>query len=231
MNMFNSLFLVVLLLFVKASAVCRYSDLQKQNVTTVRPADFYHQGSTINIKCLDGYQNTNQYTGLITATVTCDNDGTWDSSPDRPLSCEPINCASPQLENAVYSAELDPQRRWYENETISVTCEEGYGRIGGESLTLTCIKTESPDGRYRSGDWTGYGSDEPARCLPLEQQLDCGEPPEIENGHVLEYNSSAKFGLARYVLPFLIVLSLLLLNERWFLTVNDCNKTMTRFYD
>ena len=196
MNMFNSLFLVVLLLFVKASAVCRYSDLQKQNVTTARPADFYHQGSTINIKCLDGYQNTNQYTGLITATVTCDNDGTWDSSPDRPLSCEPINCASPQLENAVYSAELDTQRRWYENETISVTCEEGYELIGQESQILTCVEGGSADGEniYRKGHWTGFGFDDSTLCVP---KLDCGKPPEIENGHVVENNGTAKFGLAR----------------------------------
>ena len=160
--------------------------------------------------CLEGYQNI--FRRSVTDSVRCSN-GAWTSNSGNLLTCEPINCITPHLWNAVYSPESDSRSLWYENETISVTCEEGYGRIGGESLTLTCIKTESPDGRYRSGDWTGYGLDEPARCLPLEQQLDCGEPPEIENGHVLEYNSSAKFGLARYVLPFLIVLSLLLFNE------------------
>ncbi|NXM50324.1 CFAH factor, partial [Gymnorhina tibicen] len=113
---------------------------------------------TIEYSCVEGYKTTNN---MPTDTTMCDKNGEWSPAPQ----CHVIECALPLLRDGDFTPK---ESKYYSGAVVKFTCAKKYIRVGPASIQC-----------YHFG-WF------PLPPLCKERVEDCGPPPEITNGSVVD---------------------------------------------
>nr|XP_039261350.1 uncharacterized protein LOC120337582 isoform X2 [Styela clava] len=123
----------------------------------------YLVGQSITYRCRSGYKLVEGST-----TRTCSSQGSWTGS--QPSCKEPkiVTCNHPSAIGGVVS----PQKSvWYQGDTFSITCFQGYNPPS--IVASTCLS---------SGSWSPSSTLE---CKRKTTATYCDAPPAVENGRIL----------------------------------------------
>ncbi|NXE32792.1 CFAH factor, partial [Ptilorrhoa leucosticta] len=125
----------------------------------------YHTNKTvfmpedvIEYSCLEGYKTANN---MPTDTTVCGSNGEWSPAPQ----CHEIECALPPLSNGDFSPK---EGKYRSGAVVKFTCANKYIRVGPASIQC-----------YHFG-WF------PSPPVCKESVKDCGSPPKITNGSVVD---------------------------------------------
>ncbi|XP_026230936.1 complement factor H-like [Anabas testudineus] len=149
---------------------------------TEMQTSWYKGGTTIRITCDKGYEPKNQ-----AVTARCVN-GTWSSLPICEKSTDACS-EPPKIQHAVIIRQ-EPQEVFAADSVVHYECRDGYTAEGGDTnITIVCVSGKWTDAA-KCTSTTSSGSSEVAEVQLRRVAINnCGAPPRVENGDVVQTQS------------------------------------------
>mmetsp|Transcript_72676 Transcript_72676/g.160690 ORF Transcript_72676/g.160690 Transcript_72676/m.160690 type:complete len:845 (+) Transcript_72676:1-2535(+) len=138
-----------------------------------RREGFYEYGDQVPFNCREGHTVGGEVGAATTFTIPCQIDGTF---PENIPSCEPVQCAVPQLDFSVAA----PSGTVSFQAAITYDCLDGWtvAGAGGSRFLGTC-----------EADGEVHFEQGASECIPVS----CGLPPAQPNAKLLVDSSSFSF--------------------------------------